>query len=189
MNLNQVTFEAAYGTFEQLPPSTLPEYVFSGRSNVGKSSLLNAVLNRKSLARVSSKPGKTITINFFKGDGFRLVDLPGYGYAKRSRAEQERWGRMIQGYFTSDRNIRLVIQLIDMRHKPSRDDFQMLSFLRDTNTPFIIVMTKCDKLNKTEFQKALADRAEECADYGPSAMIPFSATKKQGVDEVRKFLG
>lgn len=188
MNLNNVSFEAAYGTFDQLPASTLPEYVFSGRSNVGKSSLLNALLNRKALARVSSKPGKTITINFFRGDGFRLVDLPGYGYAKRSRAEQQRWGEMIQGYFTSDRNISLVFQLIDMRHKPSRDDFQMLSFLRDTNTPFIIVMTKSDKLNKTEFQKALTDRTDECAEYGPSAIIPFSALKKQGVEEIRKFL-
>lgn len=189
MNLNNVTFEAAYGTFDQLPKSTLPEYVFSGRSNVGKSSLLNTVLNRKALARVSSKPGKTITINFFRGDGVRFVDLPGYGYAKRSRAEQQRWGKMIQGYFTSGRNIKLVLQLIDMRHTPSRDDFQMLSFLRDTNTPFILVMTKSDKLNKTEFQKALTARTEECADYGPAAIIPFSATKRQGVDEVRKFLG
>lgn len=188
MNLNNVTFEAAYGTFEQLPQSTLPEYVFSGRSNVGKSSLLNAVLNRKALARVSSKPGKTITINFFRADGCRFVDLPGYGYAKRSKAEQQRWGDMIEAYFTSDRNIRLVLQLIDMRHTPSREDFQMLSFLRDTNTSFIVVMTKSDKLNKTEFQKALTDRANECAEYGPSAVIPFSSLKKQGVEEVRKFL-
>ena len=178
MNLNDVNFEKSYGTFEQLPESTLPEYVFSGRSNVGKSSLINAVLNRRALARVSGKPGKTITINFFRGDNFRLVDLPGYGYAKRSKAEQQRWGDMIQGYFTSDRNIRLVLQLIDMRHKPSQDDFQMLQFLRDTNTPFIIVLTKCDKLNKTDFQKALSDRADECADYCPAAMVPFSALSK-----------
>ena len=114
--------------------------------------------------------------------------LPGYGYAKRSKAEQQRWGDMIQGYFTSDRNIRLVLQLIDMRHKPSQDDFQMLQFLRDTNTPFIIVLTKCDKLNKTDFQKAHSDRADECADYCPAAMVPFSALSKQGVQEVRNFL-
>ena len=188
MNLNDVNFEKSYGTFEQLPESTLPEYVFSGRSNVGKSSLINAVLNRRALARVSGKPGKTITINFFRGDNFRLVDLPGYGYAKRSKAEQQRWGDMIQGYFTSDRNIRLVLQLIDMRHKPSQDDFQMLQFLRDTNTPFIIVLTKCDKLNKTDFQKALSDRADECADYCPAAMVPFSALSKQGVQKIRNFL-
>ncbi len=188
MNLNNVTFERSYGTSEQLPVSAEPEYVFSGRSNVGKSSLLNAILNRKALARVSSKPGKTITINFFAGDGFKLVDLPGYGYAKRSRAEQEHWSTMIQDYFTTDRNIRLVYQLIDMRHKPSQDDLQMMAFLRDTNTPFVVVMTKADKLNKTEFQNALVDRANECAEYGPSAVIPFSALKKTGVDEVRKFL-
>lgn len=188
MNLQQVTYEASYGTFEQLPPSTVPEYVFSGRSNVGKSSLLNAVLGRRSLARVSSKPGKTITINFFRGDSARLVDLPGYGYAKRPKAEQERWSRMIQGYFTSDREIALVLQLIDMRHAASRDDHQMLAFLQEMNLPFVVVLTKSDKLNKTEYKQALAARTDECAPYGPSAVIPFSSTKKTGVEEIRRFL-
>ena len=134
MRFDQVTYEASYGTFKQLPKSTLPEVCFSGRSNVGKSSLINKILNRKQLARVSSQPGKTITINFYKGDGIKLVDLPGYGYAKASNAEKDRWGQMINGYFTSDRNIPLVVQLIDMRHKPSKDDLQMLQFLMETSS-------------------------------------------------------
>ncbi|MCQ2486631.1 MAG: ribosome biogenesis GTP-binding protein YihA/YsxC [Clostridia bacterium] len=188
MRFDNVTFERSYGTFEQLPPSTLPEVCFSGRSNVGKSSLINKVLGRKNLARVSSQPGKTITINFFNGDGIKLVDLPGYGYAKASNAEKERWGTMINGYFTSGRNIPLVIQLIDMRHKPSQDDFQMLQFLKDTNSRFIVVLTKSDKLNKTEYQKALVDRANEVAEFGPTAVVPFSALKGEGADTVRNFI-
>lgn len=188
MRFDNVTFEAAYGVYKQIPPSTVPEIVFSGRSNVGKSSLINKVLNRKNLARVSAQPGKTITINFFKGDGCRLVDLPGYGYAKASRGEMQRWGTMINDYLTAGRNIPLLIQLIDMRHKPSQDDFQMLDFLEQTNTPFVVVLTKSDKLNKTEYQQCLAARTDEVAPYGPLAVIPFSATKGEGVDTVRKYI-
>lgn len=148
MNLNKAEFEAAFGTSSQLPFSDLPEIAFAGRSNVGKSSLLNRLFNRKALARVSSVPGKTATINFYKVDDARFVDLPGYGYAKVSKSEKIRWAEMLEGYFKTGRNIRLVVQLIDMRHKPSADDLMMIDFLRSTGYPFAIVMTKSDKLNK-----------------------------------------
>lgn len=188
MRFDQVTYEASYGTSKQLPPSTQPEICFSGRSNVGKSSLLNKILNRKQLARVSSQPGKTITINFFQGDGIKLVDLPGYGYAKASNAEKDRWGRMINHYFTSGRNIPLVVQLIDMRHKPSKDDLQMLQFLMETNTAFIVALTKSDKLNKTQYREALAERSSEIAPYGAIAIIPFSSKTGEGAETVRQFI-
>ncbi|MBP5272559.1 MAG: YihA family ribosome biogenesis GTP-binding protein [Clostridia bacterium] len=188
MRFDQVTYEASYGTSKQLPPSTQPEICFSGRSNVGKSSLLNKILNRKQLARVSSQPGKTITINFFQGDGVKLVDLPGYGYAKASNAEKDRWGKMINYYFTSGRNIPLVVQLVDMRHKPSKDDLQMLQFLMETNTAFIVALTKSDKLNKTQYREALAERSSEIAPYGALAIIPFSSKTGEGAETVRQFI-
>ncbi len=188
MNLNKVDYELSAGTYKQLPASTMPELVFSGRSNVGKSSLINKVLNRKNLARVSSQPGKTITINFYKADDARLVDLPGYGYAKHSFDERNRWGQMIEEYFQSDRDIRLVLQLVDMRHKPTEDDLQMLDFLSATEMPFIVVLTKCDKLNKTEFQQCLDMHREICSEFQPLDIIPFSATKGDGVDAVRAWL-
>ena len=188
MRFDNVTYEASYGTFAQLPKSVQPEVCFSGRSNVGKSSLINKILNRKQLARVSSQPGKTITINFYQGDGVKLVDLPGYGYAKASDAERNRWGKMINGYFTSDRNIPLVVQLIDMRHKPSKDDLQMLQFLMETNTNFIVALTKSDKLNKTQYREALAERANEIAPFGAVAVIPFSAKTGEGAATIREFI-
>lgn len=179
-------FEAAFGTFSQIPQSTLPEVAFAGRSNVGKSSLLNKLFNRKSLARVSSVPGKTITINFYKLGEYRMVDLPGYGYAKVAHGEKRRWAEMMEGYFQSDRNLKLVVQLIDMRHAPSKDDMVMLDFLKQSGYPFIIVYTKSDKLNKTERTKRLAAFEEELADYSDILKIPFSATKGEGVDEIKK---
>ena len=188
MNLNKIDFEASYGLFEQIPVCTVPEIVFSGRSNVGKSSLINKVLNRKSLARVSAQPGKTRTINFFNGGSFRLVDLPGYGYAKASHSERQRWGGMINDYLTSGRNIPLLIQLIDMRHAPTKDDLQMLSFLYQMNIPYIIVLTKCDKLNKGEYKKQKEALLSATEEFGPMAVIPFSSKSGEGVQEVRKWL-
>ena len=186
MNFNNVNFEAAFGTFAQLPPSDLPEICFSGRSNVGKSSLINKVLGRKSLARVSSTPGKTITVNFYKLDGARLVDLPGYGYAKVNYAEKERWAELMEGYFGSGRNIKLVLQLVDMRHKASEFDVSMLQFLSQMQLPYAIVLTKCDKLNKTEFNARLEGVREELGDLAQSVnIIPFSALKGIGTQEVR----
>ncbi len=188
MNYNKAEFEAAFGTLRQLPPSDKIEVAFAGRSNVGKSSLLNKIFNRKSLARVSSVPGKTITVNFYSVDGNRLVDLPGYGYAKASPGEKRRWAELMEGYFKSSRDIRLVVQLIDMRHKPSADDMTMLAFLRDMGIPFVIALTKCDKLNKTQYGQRLEALQTELADYGDITKIPCSAVNGSGVEELKKII-
>ncbi|MGN0570600.1 MAG: ribosome biogenesis GTP-binding protein YihA/YsxC [Candidatus Fimenecus sp.] len=192
MNLQAAAFEAAYGTFAQLPTSDLPEIAFSGRSNVGKSSLLNRLFNRKSLARVSSVPGKTVTINFYSVGDVRFVDLPGYGYAKVPKAEKLRWAEMMEGYFNSDRSIKLVVQLVDMRHPPTKDDLQMLAFLCENQIPFVVALTKSDKLKKAEYAARLqAVQAE--LDFVPKEyLIPFSAVTGEGsealLDVIRSFL-
>lgn len=188
MNFNKVDYELSAGTFKQLPACTMPEIVFSGRSNVGKSSLINKILNRKNLARVSSQPGKTITINFYKSDTARLVDLPGYGYAKHSFDERNRWGQMIEEYFQSDRDIRLVVQLIDMRHKPTEDDMQMLDFLNQVGMPYIVALTKSDKLNKTEYSECLAMHKEIISEFSPIAIVPFSSVKGEGAEDVKNYI-
>ena len=185
MRFDKIEFTAAYGTSSQLPPSREAEIVFSGRSNVGKSSLINKIFNRKNLARVSSVPGKTITVNFFKGDGVFFVDLPGYGYAKREMKEKKRWAELMEGYFQSGRNITLVIQLIDMRHSPTDDDMLMLNFLRESGIPFVIALTKCDKLNKGELEKRRAELQSELADYTEIKTIEFSAVKGTGVEQIK----
>ena len=188
MKIQTADFEYAVGTSCQLHPSNLPEIAISGRSNVGKSSLINRILNRKGLARTSATPGKTATINFYKLDTLRLVDLPGYGYAKVSNTERKRWKELIEGYFDQDRDLRLVIQLVDMRHKPTDDDFMMIDYLIAREIPFVVVLTKSDKLNKGERAKALAALEEAFADYEGIYTIPFSSVNGEGVDEVRDIL-
>lgn len=185
MRFETAEFVRSYGTAEQLEPSNAPEVAFAGRSNVGKSSLLNKLCGRKSLARVSSKPGKTVCINFFRLESIYLVDLPGYGYAKVSRDEKKRWSELMEHYFQSGRDLRLAIQLIDMRHAPSRDDETMLAFYRDMKIPFIAALTKSDKLNKGEYQKMLESLTAQLAEYGPQCVIPFSAVSGEGVLELR----
>lgn len=185
INFNKAEFAGAAGTSEQLTLSDLPEVVFSGRSNVGKSSLINKLLGRKSLARVSATPGKTATINFFKCDGFFLVDLPGYGYAKVSQSEKMRWAELVEGYFAQERKIALVVQIVDMRHSATPDDMQMLEFLSANGLPYIVVLTKKDKLNKTEQQKRLEAFKEQFEDLGDIKMYAFSALKGDGADEIR----
>ncbi|MCL2486111.1 MAG: ribosome biogenesis GTP-binding protein YihA/YsxC, partial [Oscillospiraceae bacterium] len=155
MNLRQAEFELAAGAAEQLPPCVCPEIVFAGRSNVGKSSLINKLCERKALARVSGQPGKTANINFYGCGGVKLVDLPGYGYAKVSHAERERWGELIEGYFAQNRDVRLVVSLVDSRHKPTADDLLLLDFLTQIGLPKIVALTKIDKLSKTERQARL----------------------------------
>ena len=186
MKFQDAVFEAAFGTLRQIPPSDLPEVVFAGRSNVGKSSMLNRLFGRKNLARVSSVPGKTITINFYRCGDVRVVDLPGYGYAKVAKGEKRRWAEMMEGYFAQGRQIRLVVQLVDMRHKPTEDDYTMMRYLRDTGVPFIVAATKCDKLNKTEFAARSEGLREELAEFGPDLFIlPFSAEKGTGANELK----
>ena len=186
MRFDKVKYEASYGTAQQLPASEHIEIAFAGRSNVSKSSMLNKILNRKNLARVSSVPGKTVTVNFFDCDGIKLVDLPGYGYAKVNFNEKKRWADLMEGYFTSDRNIRLVVQLTDMRHPVTKDDLDMMRFMQSAGYDFIVVMTKSDKLNKTERTKRMEDIHTELAEFGDVKIIPFSASNGEGADEIRK---
>jgi GTP-binding protein len=189
MNYNKVEFEAAFGTLKQIPPSDLPEIVFAGRSNVGKSSMLNRIFNRKNLARVSSMPGKTITINFFRVEDVRIVDLPGYGYAKVAKGEKRRWAEMMEGYFQSPRNIKLVVQLVDMRHKPSEDDYIMMRFLQDAGLPFIVAATKSDKLNKTQYKERCEALKSELSEFGEDlVIIPFSSEKGEGTDTLKSYI-
>lgn len=188
MKYEKAEFKSAYGTFEQLPVSDLPEIAFAGRSNVGKSSLLNKLFMRKNLARVSSVPGKTITINFYGVDGVNFVDLPGYGYAKVSRSEKQRWAKMMEGYFNSDRNIKLVVQLVDMRHPPTADDIMMMEFLESTGIDFIVVMTKSDKLNKGDYKKRFEKSKEEMNFIDSEYIIPFSAQTGENIEKIKAII-
>lgn len=188
MNYNKAEFEKSYGISSQLPPSDIIEIAFAGRSNVGKSSLLNKLFNRKSLARVSSVPGKTITINFYDVDGYKFVDLPGYGYAKLSKSERDRFGELMEGYFQSGRNIKLVVQLVDMRHKPSQDDFGMIEFMKQMNIPFIVVCTKADKLKVKEFKKREQEVKEELSMVDSDLIIPFSSQNGLGLDKIKMLI-
>jgi len=185
MRFDNAVFEAAFGTEKQLPPSDLPEIAFSGRSNVGKSSMLNKILSRKALARVSSTPGKTQTVNFYRLGEVRLVDLPGYGYAKVAQSERARWSRLMEHYFSGERDIKLCVQLVDMRHPPTKDDLQMLDFLNQTGTPFVVVLTKSDKLNKTQRAERLEKIKQELAFLGEREIIPFSSQNGEGVEALR----
>lgn len=186
MRFDNAVFEAAAGTASGLIPSDLPEVAFSGRSNVGKSSLINRLLCRKSLARVSAQPGKTATVNFYKLDTARLCDLPGYGYAKVSRAEKLRWAELVEGYFAAERDLRLVVQLVDSRHPPTADDISMINYLIDTETPFVVALTKIDKLNKTEREKRLSAISKEIGEE--IFTIPFSSVTGEGAEELRSII-
>lgn len=189
MNFNNANFEKAFGTFEQLENSDLAEICFSGRSNVGKSSLINKILGRKSIARVSSKPGKTVTVNFYRVDNIRLVDLPGYGYAKVPFSERSRWSDLMEGYFGSGRNIKKVFQLIDMRHPATDFDISMLEFLRHYDIDYTVILTKSDKLNKGETEERLSLIYEELGDLSEGVeIIPFSATKGTGAERIREII-
>lgn len=189
MDYSKAQFERAYGTFEQLPASTMPEIVFSGRSNVGKSSLINKVFNRKNLARVSSVPGKTITINFYScGNEAKIVDLPGYGYAKVAKSEKTRWANMMEQYFNSGRDIKLVVQLVDMRHPATADDIMMMKFLEHAGIDYIVVMTKSDKLNKGEYKSRVENSRQELNFVDPENIIPFSSQTGENVDKIKAII-
>lgn len=188
MNFEKAYFEFAAGRLDQLPESTVPEIVFSGRSNVGKSSLINKILNRKALARVSAKPGKTGTINFYNTHNCRLVDLPGYGYAKVSRSEKLRWAELVEGYLQARRNRKLIFQVIDIRHAPTEDDVSMIHFLLDNGCNFVLVATKSDKLNKTQRAVRLEELQRFFEDIQGLKIIPFSAVTGEGVEEIRSIV-
>ncbi len=188
MNFHLVEFETSYATAETLPPSEFPEIAFAGRSNVGKSSMINRVFGRKNLARVSSVPGKTAMINFFKAENLRFVDLPGYGYAKVAKSEKLRWASLIEGYFAGERDIALVMQLVDFRHPPTADDRMMIDFLIEHEFPFVIILTKADKLSKREREERLKALAEEIPYADQITMIPFSSENGEGVEAVREIV-
>jgi len=190
LNLNNATLKMSAGLIRQFPANPVPQIVFSGRSNVGKSSLLNTLLLRKGLARVSSAPGKTITVNFYDVDGkLFLVDLPGYGYAKRTKEEQAKWSSLVDGYFTQNPNAdltKLVIQLVDSRVGPTRDDIAMIEFMNECEIPYVIVATKTDKLNATERKKAV-ESLVSCPYLAPGTKIYlFSSETKEGRADVWK---
>lgn len=190
LNLHNADLKITAGAASQFPTDALPQIAFAGRSNVGKSSLVNSLLQRKSLARVSATPGKTITINFYDIDKkLYLVDLPGYGYAKRTASEQRKWSMLTDGYFTKNQNIDklcLVVQLVDSRVGPTKDDIDMLYFLQDTKTPHIIVATKCDKLNRTERNK-FDEIISDCeAAQAAKAVIMYSSKSGEGRDDLWK---
>lgn len=184
MTFNNAEFQFACGTSQQLPQSTKPEIIFAGKSNVGKSSLINKLTGRKALARISSKPGKTGTINFYDVDNFHLVDLPGYGYAKVSKQEKERWSELMEGYFAQERAFCLVVQLLDMRHKPTQDDLGMINFLYENGFPYIVVLTKMDKLKKSEREKNLMMIGEILREFEETRIFPFSAQTGEGADSI-----
>ena len=185
MNFNKAEFFKSYGEFKQLPQSDRIEIAFAGHSNVGKSSLINKIFNRKSLARVSSVPGKTATINFYSLENIYIVDLPGYGYAKVAKSEKQRWAGLIDGYFNAERKLELTFLLIDMRHPPSKDDLMMLDFLIETEQPFVIVLTKSDKLSKKQQAERMEGFMKEIPYADEITFIPFSSQTGEGVEDVR----
>ena len=188
MEINQTEFITSLTEYKKFPGIGKPEIAFAGRSNVGKSSLLNSLARRKALAKVSATPGKTRMINIFNADGaFFLVDLPGYGFAKVTQQEQERWGKMMSGYFQTSKSLRLTLHLVDIRHEPTRDDVTMNRFLRQTEQPFFVVATKADKISKAQQQKniALIGRALEVQ---PWQILPYSSETGEGRKELLKVI-
>lgn len=185
LNINNTSLLISAGFAKQFPSLAVPQVAFSGRSNVGKSSLINTLLQRKSLARVSGTPGKTVTVNFYSVDSkLLLVDLPGYGFAKRTFEEKKKWSALTDAYFTGNNNIdllRCVVQLVDGKVGPTADDKQMIEYLTECKLPFIIVYTKTDKLNATQ-KKALAQSMGQYE--GALAEIMYSSETKEGRDEV-----
>lgn len=192
INLNRVDLRISAGQIRQFPSDPMVQIAFSGRSNVGKSSLINSLLGRKSLARVSASPGKTITINFYDVDKqLFLVDLPGYGFAKRNPADKAQWSALTDGFFTNNPNadrLKLVIQLVDSRIGPTADDEMMLQYLREAEIPFLVVATKCDKLNATERKKS-AELLHSHPDIPADTPILFySSLKGEGKNELWKLI-
>lgn len=185
MVIKSVELETVCGITSKIPENELPEIAFAGKSNVGKSSLINALMNRKSLARTSSQPGKTQTINFYNvNDEVYLVDLPGYGYAKVSQAEKEKWGKLIERYLHGSRQLKAVFLLIDIRHEPSVNDKMMYDWILHNGYEPILIATKLDKIKRSQVQKHVKMVRTGLAVRPGTIVIPFSAETKQGREEI-----
>ena len=185
MVIKNVNLETVCGITSSFPENTLPEIAFAGKSNVGKSSLINAIMNRKSLARTSSQPGKTQTINFYNvNDAFYLVDLPGYGYAKVNEEVKAKWGKMVERYLRQSKQLRAVFLLIDIRHEPSANDRQMYDWIISQGYHPIIIATKLDKLKRSQVPSALKTVREGLKAGKETIILPFSALTKQGREEI-----
>jgi GTP-binding protein len=188
INFNSAKLTISAGFLKQVPKD-MPHIVFSGRSNVGKSTLINKIVNQNKLARTSSSPGKTITINFFETDrSFYIVDLPGYGYAKRSDSEIKKWSDLVEGYFKQNagNNISLIVQLVDLKVGATKDDMTMINYMNNAEIPYIIVATKADKLNKTQ-REACINKLNELKNTNQNCVIiPFSSLSGEGIDDVRR---
>lgn len=187
MKINSAEIIISAVSPKQYPQDALPEIALAGRSNVGKSSFINKMLNRKNLARTSSKPGKTQTLNFFKiNDEFFFVDVPGYGFARVSKTEKEKWGKMIEEYFVGRKELKAVVQLVDLRHPPTKDDKDMYDFLKYYQIPTIIVATKADKISKGQWQKHIKIVKQTMELQEGDTVILFSSETGQGKDEAWK---
>lgn len=184
MNTQKVTFLKSAADKKGFLRDQRANIVFAGRSNVGKSSVINRLLNRKNFARVGATPGKTVQVNYFMVDGVYFVDLPGYGYAKVSDAERRRWGMLMEDYFAEPEHISLGVLIVDSRHKPTKDDQTMADYFRASLRPFCVVANKCDKLKKSEIPERLAEIRETLALHDGLPLILFSAEKGQGRDEL-----
>ncbi len=185
MIIRSVNLETVCGVTSRLPENDKPEIAFAGKSNVGKSSLINALMNRKAYARTSAQPGKTQTINFYNiNDALYYVDLPGYGYAKVSQAEKEKWGRMIENYLKKSRQLRCVFLLVDIRHEPSANDKQMYDWVVHNGYRPVIIATKLDKIKRSQIQKQIKAVRTGLGIGADVTVIPFSAETKQGREEI-----
>lgn len=189
MNVTQASLIITAGNKSQFPEPILPEIAFAGKSNVGKSSLINCLINRKALARTSSQPGKTQTINFYNiQQKINFVDLPGYGYAKVSKTEREKWGKLIEGYLSNRENLRQVILLVDIRHEVGANDKMMYDWITYYHNHVIVVATKADKVSRNHLQKHISMIRKGLGLRAEDILIPFSATTKQGKDEIWNIL-
>lgn len=185
MIIKSVNLETVCGVSSKLPENSLPEFAFAGKSNVGKSSLINALINRKAYARTSSQPGKTQTINFYNvNDRLYYVDLPGYGYAKVSVSAKEKWGKMIEGYLQKSQVLKMVFLLIDIRHEPSANDRMMYDWIIYNGYQPVIIATKLDKINRSQVQKHVKILRQGLGMDKDGILIPFSAETKQGREEI-----
>lgn len=189
MIIKNVNLETVCGITSKLPESTHPEVAFAGKSNVGKSSLINALMNRKSLARTSSQPGKTQTINYYNvNDAIYFVDLPGYGYAKANENVKAQWGKMIEDYLHRSKQLKIVFLLIDIRHAPSNNDCIMYDWILNNGFRPVIIATKLDKINRSQIQKQVKLIRTTLNADKDTIIIPFSAQTKQGRDEIYELI-